>query len=251
MARKAREKSQLGIYLINIKSVDDLVFSSEDKINYLNILLKNNTKLLAYTLLDNSFIIVVKEEDKPIDSILRQSSIKFVKEFNKLNGRQGKVFYSRYTSFPANNIEDVRHFITNTHVMALFNEKVMSSAKGYFNNAYIDSKYALTYFHSKEKFEEACNKSAFTESKIKLNDEELTKYIINTFDIQPHNISKLPQTTLDNVIYDIVKGTKTSARQIARITSLPLRMLWKIVKKLKSKPKGVVENGLNNKRRIN
>ena len=156
-------------------------------------------------------------------------------------------YYSRYTSFPANNVEDVWNFISNTHFMALLNKSVFSSAKDYFNNAYVDSKCALTYFPSKKIFDEKCNKQAFTESKIKLNDEELTQYITNIFNIQPQNISKVPQSTLDNIIYEIVKGTKASARQIARITSLPLRMLWKIVKNLKSKPKGVVENGNHNK----
>lgn len=247
MARKAREKSELGIYLINLKSVENLVFSSEDKINFLNIVLKNNTKLLSYTLLDNSFFLVIKEENKPIDLLVRQSSIKFVKEFNKLNNRQGKVFYSRYTSFPANNVEDVWNFISNTHFMAVLNKCIFSSVKDYFNNAYVDSKYALTYFPSKKRFEEKCNKQAFIEPKIKLNDEELTNYITNIFNIQPSNISKLSQTTLDNIIYEVVKGTKASARQLARITSLPLRMLWNIVKNLKPKPKGVVKNGINNK----
>ena len=145
MARKAREKSELGIYLINLKSVENLVFSSEDKINFLNIVLKNNTKLLSYTLLDNSFFLVIKEENKPIDLLVRQSSIKFVKEFNKLNNRQGKVFYSRYTSFPANNVEDVWNFISNTHFMAVLNKCIFSSVKDYFNNAYVDSKYAKRF----------------------------------------------------------------------------------------------------------
>lgn len=251
MARKAREKSELGIYLVNLKSVDEVTFSSDDKINYLNILLKNKTKLLGYTLLDNSFLLVIKEDDRAIELILRQTTIKFVKKFNRTNNRQGKVFSGRYTSYPAHTMNDVWKFISNTHKLAVINNENLSSINNYFDNVYVDSNYSLRFFESKSEFEEVCSGKMFTDSGIKLSDEDIKNYIINTFQIQPHNISKMPQTLLDSTIYEIFKATKASARQIARITSLPLRLLWKIGKKLKpkskSKPMVVVKNESNNK----
>ena len=37
MARKAREKSEIGIYMVNIKSMVDVEFDAEDQISFLNI----------------------------------------------------------------------------------------------------------------------------------------------------------------------------------------------------------------------
>ena len=38
MARKAREKSEFGTYMVNLKSIDEISFSALDKANFLNIL---------------------------------------------------------------------------------------------------------------------------------------------------------------------------------------------------------------------
>ena len=83
MARKAREKSEFGTYMVNLKSIDEISFSALDKANFLNILAQDKISLLAYTLLDKSFLLVIKETDTTLDNILRNASIKFVKSYNK------------------------------------------------------------------------------------------------------------------------------------------------------------------------
>lgn len=251
MARKAREKSELGIYLVNLKSVDDVVFSNDDKINYLNILLKNETPCLGYTLLNNSFLLVIKEDYRTIDLILRQNSIKFVKKINRTHDRQGKVFAGRYSSIPAHTMNDVWKFIANIHKMSAMIKDNLSSANNYFGNKYVDFNYSLRFFESKADFIETCSGISADETTLKMSDEEVKNYIVNTFQIQPHNISKMPQTLLDSTLYEIFKVTKASARQIARITSLPLRLLWGVAKKLRPKTKqktaSVVKNESNGK----
>lgn len=244
MARKAREKSELGIYLVNFKSVDDVAFTTDDKVNFLNILYKNETNLLSYTLLNNSFLLVIKEDDRTIDLILRQSIIKFVKKYNKKYDRQGKVFSGRYSSFAAHTMNDVWKYIANVHSLATLNGEISSSGNNYFDNKYVNSNYSLKFFDSKADFMETCNNVNITNDSVKLSDEEIKNYIIKTFKLQPHNISTMPQTLIDSTVYEIFKATKASARQIARITSLPLRLLWNVAKKfnLKQKSSKVVKN---------
>ena len=243
MARKAREKSEIGIYMVNIKSVGEVEFDTEDMVNFLNILYKNDTFLLSYTMLNNSFLFVIKEDDRTIDTIIRKAVIKFVRKYNKAHNREGKVFAGRFASYASHTMQDVWKFIGNVHTMARFHTDSLSSNKDYFENKYIRSEYSLRFFDSRADFYNTCSTNADLENNLKLSDEEIANYIVNTFRIQPHNISALPDSIIENTIVDVFKVTKASARQLARITSLPLRMLWGVAKKLKPiVVKGKVKN---------
>ena len=134
MARKAREKSELGIYMVNIKTVCDVEFNAEDKASFLNILLQNDTFLLSYTMLNNSFLFVIKEDDRTIDTIIKKAVIKFVKKYNKSNDREGKVFAGRFASYACHTMQDVWKYIGNVHTIARFHTDAISSNKDYFEN---------------------------------------------------------------------------------------------------------------------
>lgn len=243
MARKAREKSEIGIYMVNIKSMVDVEFDAEDQISFLNIMLKNETFLLSYTMLNNSFLFVIKEGENAIDSILRKCVIKFAHKYNKKHSREGKVFNGRFVSYAAHTMNDVWKFIGNVHTVAKFNKDAISSSVNYFDNKYIKSDYSLRFFDSKAHFMETCNNTTDLENNLKLTDEEVSNFIINTFQIQPHNISRMPDSLVESTILEVYKVTKASARQLARITSLPLRLLWKVAKKINPiQVKGKVKN---------
>ena len=239
MARKAREKSKLGIYMVSLKSVDGVVFDQNDKMNFLNIMLGNDTFLLGYTLLDDTFLFVLKEDARSLDVLLRQATIKFVKKYNKAHDRQGKIFAGRYVSYPAQEMGQVWDFISETHSVATLCKTAMTSRENYFENRYIKSAYTLFFFDKKSEFFNKCCSSAVESSQIKMNDEQIANYIIDTFKVQPHNICKMPESILQNVLLQTFEVTKASARQIGRITSLPLRMLWNVAKKLGGKDKKV------------
>lgn len=244
MARKARERSEIGIYMVNIKSVADVQFDADDKVNFLNIMLKNETNLLSYTLLNNSFLFVIKEDDRSIDTILRKSVIKFVKKYNKKHDREGKVFNGRFLSYAAHTMNDVWKYIGNVHAFGRFYKESISSEKNYFENKHIKSEYSLRFFDSRMDFFDTCTQSIDLENNLKLSDEEVADYIKNTFQMEPHSISKMPDSIIESTIMQVFKVTKASARQVARITSLPLRLLWNVAKKLKPKTstKGEVQN---------
>ena len=53
----------------------------------------------------------------------------------------------------------------------------------------------------------------------------------------------MPDSLVESTILEVYKVTKASARQLARITSLPLRLLWKVAKKINPiQVKGKVKN---------
>lgn len=237
MARKARQKSELGIYMVNLKSIDEVSFDSSDKTSFLNIFAQDKVALLAYTLLDKSFVLVIKETDNTLDNILRNATIKFVKQYNKSHSRKGKIFYGRYISFPANNADEVWQLVANVHYIEKTSENAISSVNDYFHNKYIGSGFALERFGSEEAFMQSCGGESVDDQKIKLNDDELRDYIVKTFQIQPHKLSQMPQSLVEKVMSQILRATKASVRQIARISALPLRYLWGLAKKVKPSTK--------------
>lgn len=239
VARKAREKSELGIYMVSLRGLEGVRFDDNDKANFLNIMLSHNAFLLGYTLLDDSFLFVLKEDARSLDVILRQTTIKFVKKYNKAYSRQGKVFAGRYISYPAQEMEQVWNFVSEVHSVAKFNHLEVTSRDNYFENRYVKSAYALLFFDKKSDFYNQCCNVKAENSQMKMSDEQIANYIIETFQIQPHNISKMPESLLQNILTQTFKVTKASARQIGRITALPLRMLWGIAKKIGGKNKKV------------
>lgn len=239
MARKAREKSEIGTYMISLKGVDGLRFGQNDKMNFLNTMLGNDAFLLGYTLLDDTFLFVLKEDSRSIDVVLRQTTIKFVKKYNKAHSRSGKVFAGRYTSYPAKDIEQVWSFLSEVHSVAQMGGEVETSRENYFENKYVKSAYTLFFFDKKSDFYNKCCNTDIEGTQIKMSDEQIAAYIVRTFQVQPHNISKMPESLVQNMLMQTFKVTKASARQIGRITALPLRMLWNVAKKLGGKPKKV------------
>lgn len=239
MARKAREKSVLGIYMVSLKSIEGVRFDADDRANFLNIMLNNNTFLLSYTLLDDTFFLVIKEDARSLDVILRQATIKFVKKFNKAHDRSGKIFAGRYVSYPARDMEQVWKFVAEVHSVAKLANSNITSREGYFENKYIKSAYTLYFFDKKSDFYAKCCNTEVEIAPVKMTDEQVANYIINTFQVQPHSISKMPESLMQKVVMQTFEVTKASARQIGRITALPLRLLWDVAKKMGNKSKKV------------
>ena len=250
MARKARDKSDLGIYMVYLKSVEGVAFDALDKTNFLNILVQNNTFLLGYTLLNNAFLFVVKETENPLDVIIRTQTIKFAKWYNKLHNRSGKIFDGRYASYPAHTMEDVWQLIVNVHSVAEVNSEAMSSSQDYFANQFVKTGYPLNFFKTKSAFLEHCNQLKQNKQAIKMTDQEVTNYIINTFNIKPENLKNMPKGFMNKALSQIFSVTKASVRQIARISTLPLRMLWSLAKSLKPHTHTDVQKVANGKEKI-
>ena len=216
-----------------LKAAENVNFDTEDKLSFLNNFSKNHISLLAYTMHSNSFMFVLKVLSGSLENVLRNTTIKFAKSYNAAYNRKGKVFTGRYASVPAKNDEEVLNFIVDVHSAALCSRDVITSKSDYFTNKFIDNDY-ITKTYSKQNIDTIVyNKAGSLKQTIKMSDEEVSNYIINNFKIKPENLSKISKNVLDNVLSHIFSTTKASVRQVARITSLPLRMLWSFAKGLK------------------
>ncbi len=237
MARKARLLSDINSYTILLKADSTIQFNSHDKQLFLETVQKYspvlNYKFLAYNLTDNILSFILFDCKTSLETTMRKIVVSFVSKFNLYHNRSGKIFKDRFTSLPANTTQEVWDMVYNIHNL---NNSEFNSSNNYFNNPYINSDYAKEFFGSLDNFNNSFNKTNNSEKlkalvvKNKLQDAELINFITN--EIMPiEDLKNLEQGKLKKLLLKIIQKTSASARQIARVTSLPLRMLWKLTKK--------------------
>ena len=237
MARTARELSIINSYVICFNANDKVIFSNQDKQAFLDqvIQLKNNNfELLAYNLKDKAFYLCVFDIKINLDVLLRKLCVKYAKHYNATHKRKGKVFGDRASSSPAQSYEDVVSMILRVHELNSVQPTKFCSYKNYFENTAIDCQFVLEKFgdsNSFYKYSKSKDNMSTQSLQKKLSDNELEKYIYDTYKLDSCSIKDLDKNKLTKIIKKIFDATKSSARQLNRITSLPLRYLWSIGKK--------------------
>lgn len=237
MARKARLLSEINSYTILLKANENIQFNSHDKQLFLETIQKYspvlNYKFLAYNLTDEILSFVIYDCDTSIDTTMRKIVVSFVSKFNLYHNRSGKVFKDRFVSLPAHSVKDVWDMVYDVHNLS---KTEFNSSNNYFEDKYLNLECAKQFYGSKHNFNVAVinrNNPEALKNKIvktKIKDADLVAYI--TQEIMPLNeLTTLPQGKLKTLLLEIISKTSASARQIARITSLPLRMLWNLTKK--------------------
>lgn len=237
LARKARQLSEINSYTILLKASDTLQFNNHDKQLFLETVQKYSSvlsyKFLAYNLTDSILSFVLYDCDTALDTTMRKIVVSFVNKFNLYHNRSGKVFKDRFVSLPAHSVKDVWDMVYDVHNLS---GTEFNSVNNYFDDKYINLECAKQFYGSKENFNVAVinrNNPETLKSKIvktKIKDADLVSFI--TREIMPiEELKTLEQGKLKTLLTEIIQKTSASARQIARITSLPLRMLWKLTKK--------------------
>lgn len=244
MARKAREISLINSYTVIFNSANGIAFNNNDIKTFLFVLNANkqedNYKVLGYYMQSKAFYLVLADINIGIDVFLRKISVSFAKRYNSVHARSGQVFKGRANTIPAKSYDKVYEMICNIHNLQKINNSDFCSRDNYFENKNIDYDYILQRFDTIENFENFCNKYNEQHTNVvgkKLSDEELVKYIYNTFSLTMIDMKDMSKGVLSKIISQIVKITKASARQISRVTSLPLRFLWELTKKSNNKVK--------------
>ncbi len=116
----------------------------------------------------------------------------------------------------------------------------------YLENPYVDLSFYYANFQSYDEFVSRCQVyTTKNKNRRRLSDEELKQLLETTYKIDIMELYKLPKSKLIRILYDVMKVTKASARQIARITTLPLRFLWGLGKKIASSSAKVEKEGKN------
>ncbi len=232
MARQAREKSALGVYFVNLRA-EEKAFDFDDQRYFLDLLVSiKGYDLLSYTLVDNSFAFIIHECEISLELLMRKLTVSFANYYNRKHQKQGNVFIDRYQSKAAHDKEEILYFIRDIKVMGQVFFSNFSSGTSLFSDPWLSKIY----------FEEVLNlnetnyryifdlKDKETSYFTSLSDSQISTYIELTYMMKPNELINVPRTRLNEIIKSIMESTKASARQISRITTIPLRYLWNVAK---------------------
>ena len=239
MARKARVISSINSYTIILKANDGVSFCNHDLIMFLETVSKYSKildyKFLAYDLNSKFLTFVLYNCNTAIDTVMRKICVSFVNKFNLFNNHKGKVFKNRYLSIPAENIKQVWDMVYDVNNL----NSDINSKQNVFTTPFLSVKTLKQYYLTEQNFVNTVINTDKNNKPIVLNrvvankkfdDNELYSFICNNYNLNPAELKNLPESKLRKIITEIVVATKASARQIARISSLPLRLLWKVTK---------------------
>lgn len=231
MARKARQISSIGIYTVVLRGKAECFEDASLKSAFLCSVYKytslNQCSLLAYALSSKDCYMVVKEKEDSLSNFIRRCSSLFARIYNKTHS--GKVFHDRYLSEALENDNQVIDAIKQINNMDLLNSDYLTSKENYFDDMFLDSSFVSDRFSKKEWKKEMTKPALQNEYKIsvgKLSDKQVADYILQKYNIKVTQISKINKNLLTQILKEVVSVTKASARQLGRITSLPLRFLW-------------------------
>ncbi len=106
MPRKARSKSESGIYHIMMRGINRQIIFNEDDDYHRFLQALNHYKeisgyqIYAYCLMNNHIHLLIKVEYEPLAQIMRRICGKFVYWYNKKYDRTGYLFQDRFKSEP-------------------------------------------------------------------------------------------------------------------------------------------------------
>ncbi|MGN0494089.1 MAG: transposase [Acutalibacteraceae bacterium] len=115
MPRKARKKSETGIYHVIFRGINQqqIFEDSEDYGKFLKILKDckaiSEFKIFAYCLMGNHIHLLIQEDKEPIEQVMKRIATRFVYWYNIKYRRAGHLFQDRFKSEP---VEDDAYFLT-------------------------------------------------------------------------------------------------------------------------------------------
>lgn len=139
MARKAREKSESGMYHVVLKGNDKLLFAEDDDYRYFLSLLKkvaerDYVEIHAYCLFSELAHLVIKEGLQPMGESLKALISAYAVRCNEKYHRSGKLFYDRYISEPIETDNDLIDAVRFVHAMPAQHNLPIEYAYSSYNN---------------------------------------------------------------------------------------------------------------------
>ena len=122
MARKARVKSESGMYHIVLKGNDKLLFAEDDDYRHFLLLLskiceRDLLECYAYCLFSETAHLAVKEGLRPIGESIKSLVSAYAVRCNEKYARAGKLFYDRYISEPIETDEELTDAVRFIHAL--------------------------------------------------------------------------------------------------------------------------------------
>lgn len=254
MPRRAREKSNSGIYHVMLRGINkqDIFHDEEDKVKFIDTLKKykeiSQYKIYGYCLMSNHIHLLIKEGKETLSQAMKRIGVSYVYWYNLKYDRYGHLFQDRYKS---ESVEDEKYllvvlrYIHQNPIKAGMVEDVAdyrwSSYTKYIDQKddLIDTGFVLSILGPNRKkaieifaeFMDKENKDTCLDIKMnrikQLSDEDvrkLIKKITKTNNIQI--LLLMNKNDRDEVIKEI-KSKEVSIRQLARITGLGRRVIEK------------------------
>lgn len=250
MARKARDRSETGIYHIMLRGIDkrDIFLDDEDRSKFIEKIIKAKEtadfKLYGYCLMDNHVHLLIGESEE-VGTSIKRITVGYVQWHNTKHERTGHLFQNRYMSevvdtesYLINVLRYIHQNPTKAKMTKLPKDYKWSSYQQYLssyqgNKSWIDVELIKSYFKKQENFEEYMNiesKEEMLEYKPtkKYTDTILKSKIENEFKIK--ELSEIPKEERDRVIKDIYQHTGVSIRQLARVLGIGKTIVEKALK---------------------
>ncbi len=244
MPRKARKKSESGIYHIIMRGINRQVIFNEDEDchRFLQALKHyketSGYQIYAYCLMNNHIHLLMKVEYEPLAQIMRRICGKFVYWYNNKYDRDGYLFQDRFKSEP---VEDepylltVIRYIHQNPLKAGLVEKIerypWSSYNAYVKrDSLVDQDFVLKIFDdnrekalkefikfNNQKTDQECMD---IEEKTRITDQEALNIIKRVCKIDRMNeLQKLDKKSRDNYLRKL-KREGLSGRQLERLTGI-------------------------------
>ena len=256
MPRKAREKSESGIYHIILRGANrqEIFHDDEDRARFLEILerYKKQTeiKIYGWCLMGNHIHLLFGEGNEELSNTMKRIGVSYASFYNQKYKTVGHLFQDRFKSETVDNdaylLTVIRYIHQNPAKAGLINQLTdwkWSSCLGYYGGKtyppkLLDDELILSIFSEErasaiagfKKFNEAGNedKCLDNESTLRLRDDQANaeiKKIIPAFEIP--QIKTLPKSQRDEIISKIKKIEGLTQRQAARILGISPNLIFK------------------------
>jgi REP element-mobilizing transposase RayT len=256
MPRKAREKSENGIYHIILRgnSRQEIFHDDEDFIHFIKVLGKYKKeakmKVHGWCLMDNHVHLLLEEGAEELSATMKRIGVSFVWYYNTKYNMTGHLFQDRFRSEIIDSdryLMTVIRYIHQNPVKAGLAEKPAdwkwSSCSSYYNehifpSNLLDSDFILGLFAEDKitavrrfiEFNEATNNDNCMDADIRprFKDEEAREEIKRiTEGIEPAEIKSLPREKRNEILSSIKSIEGITQRQTARILGISPNLIFK------------------------
>jgi len=256
MPRRARVKSESGIYHIILRGINrQIIFEDEeDNQRFLQALQRakeiSGFELYAYCLMSNHIHILLRIVNEPLEQIMRRLCGSYVYWYNRKYERIGNLFLDRFKSEP---VKDDTYFLTvlryihqnpyKTGLVKDLGSYVWSSYSIYNNysgnkSRLVDPEFALKIFHKdiytavkvfiefhKAVHDDTCLE---IEDNQRLTDLEAGEMIKSLFQVTSgHELQKFDQKQRDTYLRQLKSKYNLSIRQIERLTGINRGIIYR------------------------
>lgn len=247
MPRRARRKSESGIYHIMLRGVNNqqIFEEREDYEKFLNILKTckqiSEFKIFAFCLMGNHIHLLLQETKEPIELVMKRIATRFVYWYNVKYQRAGHLFQDRFRSEP---IDDERYFLAvlryihqnplKAGICHKIEDYQYSSYNEFFNRSdLIDVDFVFEIIHKDDfaSFNREITTDAFLDAKskpkIKVTDEQAQKIIEKYSKCKcVAEFQRLDANVRDKCL-KLFKEKGLSIRQICRLTGISYYLVQK------------------------